>query len=137
MSRTVIGLSSGPKFERERAPTEVEARNDSQELVDQPVKAGAIGSSPTVSFGSIANVVVLAGGAVVLVLDVATVVVLVEVDDVGTVVVLVLDVGTVVVLVVLVVLVDVVEDVGGGSACNSNAPISTALPETRTYGVPR
>ena len=71
---------------------------------------------PTVVVGSIATVVVLDGTVVVLV---------------------VLDVGTVVVLVVLVVLVDVVEDVGGGSACNSNAPISAALPETRTYGVPR
>ena len=59
------------------------------------------------AFGSVANVVVLFGTVVVLVVE------------------------------VLVVLVDVVEDVGGGSACNSNAPISTALPETRTYGAPR
>jgi hypothetical protein len=123
MSRTVIGLSPGPAFERERDPTGVEARIDSQELVGQPVKAGAIGSSPTVVVESIANVVVLAGTVVVLVLDVGTVVVLVG--------------GKVVVLVVLVVLVDVVEDVGGEYAGNSNAPISTLLPETRTYGVPR
>jgi hypothetical protein len=75
------------------------------------VKAGAIGSIPTVAVGSIANVVVLAGTVVVLA-------------------------GGAVVLVVLVVE-EVVDDVGGGSACNSNAPISTALPETRTYGVPR
>jgi hypothetical protein len=81
------------------------------------VKAGTIGSSPTVSFGSIANVVVLAGGAVVLV----------EVDDVGT----------VVVLVVLVVVEDVVDDVGGGVVWSSNAPISTVPLKTRTNGVPR
>ena len=99
-----------PKVRRERAPTEVEARIDSQELDDQPVKAGTIGSSPTVVVGSVANVVVLAGGAVVLV----------EVEDVGTVVVLV-----------------VVDEVGGGSACNSNAPISTVPFETRSNPVPR
>lgn len=76
------------------------------------MKAGAIGSTPTVVVGSGANVVVLFGGAVVLVLEEL-------------------------VVLVLVVLEDVVDEVGGGSACNSNAPISTALPETRTYGVPR
>jgi hypothetical protein len=76
------------------------------------VKAGAIGSIPTVAVGSIANVVVLFGGAVVLVVEE-------------------LVVEELVVLVVLVV------EVGVGAPCSSKAPISTVPLNKRTNGVPR